>query len=215
MKKYIFNILIALLTTLPVLAQKQAQAKLVLDKTAAAFEKAGGVKADFSVQAFNKGHSVGTATGTIELKGEKFFLKTAETVSWFDGKTQWSYVTKNDEVNVSNPTQEELQQINPYTFLYMYQKGFSYKLGATKTYRGKAVWEVVLTARDKKQELEHITLFVTKDTYEPLCILLQQRGQQTRNEITITSYQTKQNYADQVFTFDKKQYPNAEVIDLR
>lgn len=39
MKKYIFNILIALLTTLPVLAQKQAQAKLVLDKTAAAFEK--------------------------------------------------------------------------------------------------------------------------------------------------------------------------------
>ena len=44
---------------------------------------------------------------------------------------------------------------------------------------------------------------------------LQQRDQQTRNEITITSYQTKQNYADQVFTFDKKQYPNAEVIDLR
>lgn len=41
-------------------------------------------------------------------------------------------MTKNDEVNVSNPTQEELQQINPYTFLYMYQKGFSYKLGATR-----------------------------------------------------------------------------------
>ena len=108
-----------------------------------------------------------------------------------------------------------MQQINPYTFLYMYQKGFSYKLGATKTFRGKAVWEVVLTARDKKQELERITLFVTKDTYEPLYILLQQRGQQTRNEITVTSYQTGQNYMDRVFTFDKKQYPNAEVIDLR
>ncbi len=146
----------------------------------------------------------GAENGTIQLKGEKFVLKTSDIITWFDGKTQWSYVTKNDEVNVSNPTQEELQQINPYTFLYMYQKGFSYKLGATKMYRGKAVWEVVLTARDKKQELERITLFVTKDTYEPLYILLQQRGQQTRNEITITSYQTKQNYADQVFTFDKK-----------
>ena len=97
----------------------------------------------------------------------------------------------------------------------MYQKGFSYKLGTTKTFRGKAVWEVVLTARDKKQELERITLFVTKDTYEPLYILLQQRGQQTRNEITVTSYQTGQNYTDRAFTFDKKQYPNAEVIDLR
>ena len=204
MRKYIFSVLIALLS-LPVIAQQQqSQAKVILDKTAEAFRKAGGVKADFTVKAVTNGLVEGVENGTIQLKGEKFVLKTSDIITWFDGKTQWSYVTKNDEVNVSNPTQEELQQ-----------KGFSYKLGATKMYRGKAVWEVVLTARDKKQELERITLFVTKDTYEPLYILLQQRGQQTRNEITITSYQTKQNYADQVFTFDKKQYPNAEVIDLR
>ena len=215
MRKYIFSVLIALLS-LPVIAQQQqSQAKVILDKTAEAFRKAGGVKADFTVKAVTNGLVEGVENGTIQLKGEKFVLKTSDIITWFDGKTQWSYMTKNDEVNVSNPTQEELQQINPYTFLYMYQKGFSYKLGATKMYRGKAVWEVVLTARDKKQELERITLFVTRDTYEPLYILLQQRGQQTRNEITITSYQTKQNYADQVFTFDKKQYPNAEVIDLR
>ena len=215
MRKYIFSVLIALLS-LPVIAQQQqSQAKAVLEKTAEAFKKASGVRADFTLKALNDGRLEGRENGVIQLKGEKFMLKTSETTTWFDGKTQWSYMVRNDEVNVSNPTQEELQQINPYTFLYMYQKGFSYKLGATKTYRGKAVWEVVLTARDKKQELEHITLFVTKDTYEPLYVLLQQRGQQTRNEITITSYQTKQNYADQVFTFDKKQYPNAEVIDLR
>ena len=215
MRKYIFSVLIALLS-LPVIAQQQqSQAKVVLEKTAEAFKKAGGVRVDFTLKAVNDGHLEGRENGIIQLKGEKFMLKTSETTTWFDVKTQWSYMVRNDEVNVSNPTQEELQQINPYTFLYMYQKGFSYKLGATKMYRGKAVWEVVLTARDKKQELERITLFVTKDTYEPLYILLQQRGQQTRNEITITSYQTKQNYADQVFTFDKKQYPNAEVIDLR
>ena len=215
MRKYIFSVLIALLS-LPVIAQQQqSQAKAVLEKTAEAFKKAGGVRADFTLKAVNDGRLEGRENGIIQLKGEKFMLKTSETTTWFDGKTQWSYMVRNDEVNVSNPTQEELQQINPYTFLYMYQKGFSYKLGATGSYRGKAVWEVVLTARDKKQELERITLFVAKDTYEPLYILLQQRGQQTRNEITITSYQTKQNYADQVFTFDKKQYPNAEVIDLR
>ena len=215
MRKYIFSVLIALLS-LPVIAQQQqSQAKAVLEKTAEAFKKAGGVRADFTLKAVNDGRLEGRENGIIQLKGEKFMLKTSETTTWFDGKTQWSYMVRNDEVNVSNPTQEELQQINPYTFLYMYQKGFSYKLGATKTFRGKSVWEVVLTARDKKQELERITLFVTKDTYEPLYILLQQRGQQTRNEITVTSYQTGQNYTDRVFTFDKKQYPNAEVIDLR
>lgn len=215
MRKYIFSVLIALLS-LPVIAQQQqSQAKAVLDRTADAFRKAGGVKADFVVKAVTNGLAEGAENGTIQLKGDKFVLKTSDVVTWFDGKTQWSYVAKNDEVNVSSPTQEELQQINPYTFLYMYQKGFSYKLGTTKTFRGKAVWEVILTAKDKKQELERITLFVTKDTYEPLYILLQQRGQQTRNEITVTSYQTRQNYADSVFAFDRKQYPGAEIIDLR
>ena len=215
MRKYIFSVLIALLS-LPVIAQQQqSQAKAVLDRTADAFRKAGGVKADFVVKAVTNGLAEGAENGTIQLKGEKFVLKTSDVVTWFDGKTQWSYVVKNDEVNVSSPTQEELQQINPYTFLYMYQKGFSYKLGTTKTFRGKAVWEVILTAKDKKQELERITLFVTKDTYEPLYILLQQRGQQARSEITVTDYQIRQNYADSVFAFDRKRYPGAEIIDLR
>ena len=214
MRKYIFSVLIALLS-LPVIAQQQSQAKVILDKTAEAFRKAGGVKADFTVKAVTNGLVEGAENGTIQLKGEKFVLKTSDIITWFDGKTQWSYVTKNDEVNVSNPTQEELQQINPYTFLYMYQKGFSYKLGTVKTYQGKAVWEVILTANDKKQELESITLYVTKSTYEPVYIQLQQRGQQTRNEITVTAYQTGLDYADHVFTFDRKAYPTAEVIDLR
>ena len=215
MRKYIFSVLIALLS-LPVIAQQQqSQAKSILDKTAEAFRKAGGVKADFTVKVITDGLIEGVEHGTIQLKGEKFVLKTTDIVTWFDGKTQWSYVVRNDEVNVSNPTQEELQQINPYTFLYMYQKGFSYKLGTVKTYGGKAVWEVILTAKDKKQDLERITLYVTKNTYEPLYILLQQRDQQTRNEITVTAYQTGLDYADHVFTFDRKAYPTAEVIDLR
>ena len=215
MRKYIFSVLIALLS-LPVIAQQQqSQAKVVLEKTAEAFKKAGGVRADFTLKAVNDGHLEGRENGIIQLKGEKFMMKTSETTTRFDGKTQGSYMVRNDEVNVSNPTQEELQQINPYTFLYMYQKGFSYKLGTVKTYQGKAVWEVILTANDKKQELESITLYVTKSTYEPVYIQLQQRGQQTRNEITVTAYQTGLDYADHVFTFDRKAYPTAEVIDLR
>ena len=186
MRKYIFSVLIALLS-LPVIAQQQqSQAKVVLEKTAEAFKKAGGVRVDFTLKAVNDGHLEGRENGIIQLKGEKFMLKTSETTTWFDGKTQWSYMVRNDEVNVSNPTQEELQQINPYTFLYMYQKGFSYKLGTVKVYQGKAVYSQ-----------------------------LQQRGQKTRNEITVTAYQTGLDYADHVFTFDRKAYPTAEVIDLR
>ena len=56
MRKYIFSVLIALLS-LPVIAQQQqSQAKAVLEKTAEAFKKAGGVRADFTLKAVNDGH---------------------------------------------------------------------------------------------------------------------------------------------------------------
>lgn len=215
MRTFIFSVIIALLT-LPAMAQQQSsQAKAVLDKTAEAFRKAGGVSADFIIKSVTHGVTEGAESGTILLKGEKFVLKASEVITWFDGETQWSYVVKNDEVNISTPTQEELQQINPYSFLYLYQQGFAYRMGATKSFQGKAVQEVILTAKDAKQTLESVVLYVTKDTYQPLYIRLQPRGQQTRNEIFVTDYQTGQKYADSAFSFDKKQYPNAEVIDLR
>jgi len=53
MKQIIISIWIALLT-LPVFAQQQMQAKVVLDKTAATFEKTGGIRAEFNVTVFTK-----------------------------------------------------------------------------------------------------------------------------------------------------------------
>ena len=51
MKQIIISIWIALLT-LPVFAQQQMQAKVVLDKTAATFGKAGGFRAEFNGTVF-------------------------------------------------------------------------------------------------------------------------------------------------------------------
>lgn len=214
MNKYIFSILIALLLSLPVFAQKQAQAKLVLDNTAAAFDKAGGIAAKFNMEAFNKAGSLGMVSGTIKLKGEKFFLKTKETISWFDGKTQWSYLTGSDEVNISTPTEAEVQSMNPYALLYLYKKGFDYRIGPEKNFGNKPVYEVILTAEDKKQDLSRIVLYVTKDIYQPVRITIDQRDG-SRSEITITGYQPGLKLDDSVFVFNKKQYPSAEIIDLR
>ena len=215
MKKYIFSVLIALLS-LPVIAQQeQLQASVVLDRTAENFRKAGGVQAEFTVKAYSNGRFEGQSAGTIQLKGEKFVVKTPETTTWFDGKTQWTYMENTDEVNVSTPTPEELQTINPYTFLNMYKNGFSSKLGKVTNFQGKPVIQVVLTATNRKQDVACIILNVTPDTYQPLYILLQQRNLKNRSEIFINSYRAGLNYADANFVFDKKQYPDAEIIDLR
>ena len=155
--KYIISILITFFA-LPLFAKQQKEARTVLDKTAATFEKAGGVKADFRIKVFSKGRQIVDSGGAIQLKGEKFLLKTPDVTTWFDGKTQWSYLDRSDEVNVSTHTAAELQSMNPYALLYLYQKGFSYRLGSTKVWLGKSVYEVILTATNKQQELTHIKL---------------------------------------------------------
>ncbi|MFR9260330.1 MAG: LolA-like putative outer membrane lipoprotein chaperone [Bacteroides cellulosilyticus] len=73
-----------------------------MDRTATAFRQAGGIQADFTVQTYAKGVLQGSSVGTIRLKGEKFLLDADGVKTWFDGRTQWSYLTNSDEVNVSN-----------------------------------------------------------------------------------------------------------------
>ena len=62
------------------------------------------------------------------LKGNRFYLNSGGIQSWFDGTTQWSYLESSEEVNVSNPTPEELQTINPYALLSIYKSGYNYKV---------------------------------------------------------------------------------------
>lgn len=198
---------------LPVSAQ-QLDAREVLDRTTDAFRQAGGIQAEFTVRTYAKGVLEGTSTGVIRLQGEKFQLDADGVKTWFDGRTQWSYLTGSDEVNVSEPTPEELQSINPYALLSIYKQGYHIKLGKTNTYGGKSAYEVILTATDKKQDLQCVILYVDKDNFRPLCISMTQKGGGSV-AIRVTSYKSGLSYNDSSFTFDRKAYPTAEVIDLR
>ena len=72
MKQIIISIWIALLT-LPVFAQQQMQAKVVLDKTAATFEKAGGIRAEFNVTVFNKAGWPDSLPESSNSKGKSLY----------------------------------------------------------------------------------------------------------------------------------------------
>lgn len=206
-------ILLVGLCTMPALAQ-QKEAKDVLDKTAAAFRKAGGVDAEFTVKIKAKGQTDGLLAGNIRLKGDKFVLKTTDAITWFDGETQWSYLVDSDEVNISNPTEEELQGINPYALLSLYEKEFAYTLGSTRTFKGTPIHEVVLTTTDKSKDISRLTLYIAKGYYQLLYVLAELYNG-SKNEITIINYRSGVKLDDAIFTFDRKQYPRAEIIDLR
>ncbi len=192
------------------LQAQQSDAVTVMEHVNDNFHRAGGIRAEFTVSSPD-----GSSSGTLSLKGDKFVLEAGGITTWFDGHTQWSYLPSNEEVNVSEPTAEELQSLNPYAWLSLYRNGYRAELVKINNSREASLYyKVRLTATDRQQEMQSIVLHVSKANYLPVRILLQQLGE-IQVEIEITSCVTGKNWPDGFFVFDKAKYPSVEVIDLR
>ena len=201
MKKLLTLWILALLPYC-VSAQTDAKAAEVLDKALASLSDNSGIRVVFE----------GSESGFLLLKGEKFYLNNGNIQSWYDGKTQWSYVADTEEVNISYPTLEELRAINPYLILKNYKTDYDYAYQGLQTINGVKVHEIVLNSKIKDNRLV-VKVFISK-TYEPMAMRIDQNGQKL-SDIKIISYQQNQGLEDGMFRFNKSLYPNAEIIDLR
>lgn len=177
-------------------------ARFVLDKAAATVTASSGVKANFRMTT-----TTGNTSGTIAIKGKKFFATTPQAKVWFDGKTQWTYLKNNDEVNISNPTEAQLQAINPYNFITLYKRGYTYTMNTAGTN-----YVVHLTADNANKKIKELFITVNKKSYEPMQIKMLQGKKWTTFDITSIK---KQNIADSQFRFNSADFPKAEIIDLR
>lgn len=193
----VFALLIACISTV---AQP---ARAILDKVAATVSNKGGVTAKFTISSSQYGNT----SGTIAIKGSKFRTTTPGATVWFDGKTQWTYMKSNNEVNVNTPTEGELQAINPYNFINMYRSGFSYKM---QTKGGSHI--IHLTATSKQRQIQEMYITVSKSTYIPSKIRMRQGSRWS--DISISNFK-KVSLNDATFKFNPKDYPSAEIIDLR
>ena len=197
MKKIVFMML-SLLATASTYGQT---AMSVLDKAAASVSNYKGVRANFSMKG-----GMGDANGTIYVKGRKFQASTPEATIWFDGKTMWTYMKNNDEVNVTTPNEAQLQKINPYNFINLYKSGYDMTMSKGSNY------VVHLTAKDASTRIKELFVTVDKKSYHPTQVKMLQGTKWTSFDISNLKAQT---LGDGMFTFRQKDFPTAEVIDLR
>jgi len=199
MKKMMLIALMALMS-LGAFSQTALQ---VLDKTAKVIGSKGGASANFQMES----PKYGSVSGSIAIKGTKFNARTPQAIVWYNGKTQWSYMKKTNEVNVSNPTQAQQMSMNPYTFINIYKTGYNMAL---KTIGNS--YEVHLTAQNKKRSIQEMYITVDKKTSIPSKVRMRQGN--TWSTITVNNFKAK-NVSNSVFTFNSKEFPGAEVVDLR
>lgn len=177
--------------------------KEILNKVASNFTKGQAVSIDFLLHEGEK-----NAKGNIIIKGEKYFLSVEGIKIWFDGKTMWTYVLNNEEVNITSPTEEEIKKSSPFLFLYMYNEGYDLKMGVSKGDYN----EIIMTRTLSSRAFSKIIIRINKRTYDPMFI-------QIENQNTIMSISdmtiTRKKFVDSEFKFNENLYPNIDLIDLR
>jgi outer membrane lipoprotein-sorting protein len=190
------------------------KALTVLNKAAENYAKSGGVKANFSIKLFAKGGaSKDNFTGTIRLKGQRFKIESGDMTTWFDGSNQWVYLESSNEVNLSKPSSKDLLLMNPVNVFQLYKYGYSSKRLADKLFNGKKMYQIELKPTTTDQ-IQNIVVGFDQSTYIPVTLTISNRDK-SRSVVSIGSYQAGQTYSDALFSFQPKEFPDAEVIDLR
>ena len=215
MKKNVYTVVITMILLLPqpAFAQKDAKAKEWLDKSSAAFNKAGAMSIGFTLN-IRDAYLSESFDGILDLKGNKFRLNTPDIEIWFDGKTQWMLQKGYDEVQVSEPSEQEAQVMNPAVIFNIYKKGCNYKYLGEKTEKGRKVQEVEIIPQAKGSEMTRIVMQIGAVDSLPLKIHIFYKNKM-ENIIHINKYQKNTALTDSYFVFNSKNYPNVEIIDLR
>ena len=200
MKKIVF-VLVSLFVALFAEAQNATQ---LLDRSASALRSAGNVKIGFTMEVDG-----GASTGYIKLQRQKFVINMGGSITWFDGKTMWTYIKANEEVNVTTPTADAVAKMNPYAFLSFYKKGYTAKMGKSTAKEH----EVVLTGKSGSP-FKKVVLRINKSTRYPSVITMTS-SKDAVTTIRCNSFLKNQKYSVSTFQLNKKNYPNVEFIDLR
>lgn len=203
MKRTITTILCLALMVMCAEAQNASKAKQILDKTASILSNKGGVSANFKIS----GSKTGSSSGQISIKGNKFFASTPEASMWYNGKTQWTYLKSSQEVNVTTPNEAQQARLNPYKFITLYKSGYTLSM---KNVSGG--YEIHLVAQNTKRPVKEMYITVNSKSYLPTTVKLLNGGSWTT--ISISNFR-KANLSDSMFTFNSKDFPKAEIIDLR
>jgi outer membrane lipoprotein-sorting protein len=212
--KKIFSFCLFLLACV---ATSHAQdAKAILDKASESYTRSSGISAEFLIKNTNSRNKAGaySQTGKALIKGNKFKIESGEGTTWFDGKTQWTYVKNNNEVNVSNPDGEELAAVSPVSILNLYKSGFSLSSKGTTTDKGRSVYKIEMKPQKKNTGVNRYLILIDKQTFHISSITIDSKNG-NNTTISILKYQSGLSLADKTFIFDKKEYPQAEVVDLR
>ena len=197
------------------MGKNDTDAKKILDAVSAKFKSFKTVTAKFNLKIENSAGKVqGSKSGMVNLKGTKYRINITGQDIYSDGTTVWTYDKSSNEVQI-NKVERSATTITPQKmFTNFYDKDFLYKTNSDIKVGGKTMREVELTPIDKSKPFFKVLVDIDNATQTiRQTKVFEKNG--NRYTYSIVSMATNKALPDALFVFNTKQYPKAEVIDLR
>lgn len=185
-------------------AETHPSAAETMRMAAGKIKKMASFEASFKVNAYGK-----STVGQITVSGNKFKLTTPQLSTWFDGKVQWTYSPATLEVSISEPTPDELAQINPFEIISSLQNGYTFRLMQSSD----GIEKIELTPKHKG-EYAKIIISLDSTTLLPEEVI-STASDNTVTKVTISSVKAVKSPSISTFRFNPRLYPGVEIIDLR
>jgi outer membrane lipoprotein-sorting protein len=207
-------------------AEKDATAKAILNKVSEKYRAYDVVKTDFDFTLDNPQAGVKeTQNGTLIAKSKANKFKVTifspgtgsksevaqEIIS--DGKTQWTYLKKDNEVQINN-VDNSGEGLNPAQVFTIYEHGYKYIYNGEIKIGGKVYQEIDLTPEDIKKSFFKVRLEIDKVKKQIYSALIFDKNG-NKYTYTLRSFVPNIQVPDNTFSFDPKMHKGVEVVDLR
>ena len=223
MKKLLLFSAVIFLFSTSLFAQKDAAAKSILNKVSEHYKMYNVLKTDFDFTLNNPQAGIKeTQSGVLiaQAKGNKFNVviyspgskaPAQEIIS--DGKTQWTYLSKDKEVQVNNANNSS-DGLNPAQVFTIYEHGYKYLYTGEVKIGGKIYQQIDLTPEDIKKSFFKIRLTIDKLKKEIYSALIFDKNG-NRYTYTLKTFVPNPPVTANAFSFDASAHKGVEVVDLR
>lgn len=209
------SIFLLLLLTLPfsifnASAQDDKKAATILDAMSKRYQALSSYKVTFTYAAAGGRPAKGEAT----VKGEKFRLKMADQEILNDGKVMATFLKESNEVTLQDYDSEEIGDLSPTRIYLAYKKGYKNTfIGETKA-NGRTYENIRMTPSKANSQVSRIELMIDKEDKSIKGWKIFAKGSETTN-FEVTDFKVNPAVNEGEFAFASKNFPGAEVVDLR
>jgi len=196
--------------------QQDPLAEPVLDQLAALFstEKAFHIEFRYEVESTADDYKV-EDYGSAIIKGNMYKLKLDDGEVIFNGSKIWSYNPVNQEVYVSTPDPENMDQmlVVPFTLLTKYREFFKYKLKGESKIGSMVYYDIDLYPINLECSYSILKLQTEKTSGRLHSFSLQQKNG-VMYKVFLTELIQDVKISEDTFNWKKELYPEVLIIEL-